>query len=249
MAAKASTNVPSTIHLIGGNQGTIGKTLFTSMLCHLYTSNNRKFVLFNTDTGKQNISAQYESRTDANFEGCTEIMMNYSDEGLKADLVYEAATNQDSKQTAVDVIVDTPSDSHAKLLYWLHRNGLDQPEFLKSENLKIQLWFLSNGSPTSLELLKNTLPKAQALTVVLVKNKGVDNEWNQDKPELAEFLQNQTSIDLGVMPRGERESTFKKGVAYHNYQGNKLSVNRLNAYLQEQSKRILELFPLSVGAT
>lgn len=234
-AQSNANNQGHTIHFVIGNRGRIGKSLFSTILCHLYCANKQKFILFDTDPNQKDVSAMYGGITDVTWEGCSEIMMNHSDEGAKVDRIYEEALKQ-------DVIVNTPSDSHAQLLFWLQQNGLDRADFLQGENLHIWLWFLSNGDLTSLELFKQTVAQVPVFTTVLVKNRGIEHEWSQEKADFTELLQNQPTIDFKTMPRAEREATFKQSTAYDQYQGNKLSRNRLDKYLQTQSDAIIKVF-------
>jgi hypothetical protein len=227
-----------TIHFIDGNRGSIGKSFFATLLCHFYGANQKKFTLFDTDPHKQDVAAMYGGITDVHFDACNEFMFNLSDEAIKVDRIYEEALKQ-------DVIVNLPSDSHAELFFWLQQNGLDNEDFLKQEKLQIYIWFLSNGDKTSLELFQQTVAKTSAFTTILVRNFGIDNEWYQEKAEFTEFLKTVLAIDLGIMPRGEREATFKSGKAYDTYSGNKLSRNRLTKYLQTQCNEVVNLFSLA----
>ena len=236
--AKANTdNVIHTIHFVDGNRGSIGKSFFTTLLCHFYGANKKPFTLFDTDPHKKDVSAMYGGITDVHFDACNEIMVNYSSEAIKVDRIYEEALKQ-------DVIVNLPSDSHAELFFWLQQNGLDNAQFLKEEKLQIYIWFLSNGDHTSLELLQKTIACSSAFTTVLVRNFGIDHQWNQEKPELPESIEGISTMDLGIMPRAEREATFKSGKAYDTYSGNKLSQNRLTNYLKIQCNEIVNLFSL-----
>lgn len=237
MAKTNTNNEIHTIHFVVGNRGSIGKSFFSTLLCHLYGANKKPFTLFDTDPHKKDVSAMYGGITDVHFDACNEIMVNYSSEAIKCDRIYEEALKQ-------DVIVNLPSDSHAELFFWLQQNGLDKAEFLQSEKLKIYIWFLSNGDNTSLELLQKTLTCSSAFTTILVRNFGIDHQWNKEKSELPEAIEGISTMDLDIMPRAEREATFKSGKAYDTYSGNKLSQNRLTNYLKIQCDKVLDLFSL-----
>lgn len=237
MAKTNTNNVIHTIHFVIGNRGSIGKSFFSTLLCHLYGANKKPFTLFDTDPHKKDVSAMYGGITDVHFDACNEIMVNYSSEAIKCDRIYEEALKQ-------DVIVNLPSDSHAELFFWLQQNGLDKAEFLQSEKLRIYIWFLSNGDNTSLELLQKTLTSSSAFTTILVRNFGIDHQWNKEKSELPEAIEGISTMDLDIMPRAERQATFKSGKAYDTYSGNKLSQNRLTNYLKIQCDKVLNLFSL-----
>lgn len=237
MAKTNTNNVIHTIHFVIGNRGSIGKSFFSALLCHLYGANKKPFTLFDTDPHKKDVSAMYGGITDVHFDACNEIMVNYSSEAIKCDRIYEEALKQ-------DVIVNLPSDSHAELFFWLQQNGLDKAEFLQSEKLRIYIWFLSNGDNTSLELLQKTLTSSSAFTTILVRNFGIDHQWNKEKSELPEAIEGISTMDLDIMPRAERQATFKSGKAYDTYSGNKLSQNRLTNYLKIQCDKVLNLFSL-----
>ena len=162
----------NTIHFVVGNRGNIGKSFFSSLMCHFYSSNSRPFTLFDADPDKQDVSPLYGGVTDVTFDACNEIMVNHSTDAIKVDRIYESALKQ-------DVIVNMPSNSHKELLFWLTQNGLNQAEFLAAENIQIYLWYLSNGDITSLNLFKALVDNYPAFKITLVQNKGIDNQWSQ----------------------------------------------------------------------
>ena len=95
----------NTIHFIVGNRGNIGKSFFSSLVCHFYSSNSRPFTLFDTDPDKQDVSSLYGGVTNVTFDACNEVMVNHSTDAIKVDRIYEEALKQ-------DVIVNMPSNSH-----------------------------------------------------------------------------------------------------------------------------------------
>lgn len=222
----------TTIHFVGGNRGRIGKSFYSSLLCHTYGSNNKTFTLFDTDTYKKDVSSMYGGITEVTFDACNEIMTNHSDDAIKVDRIYEESIKQ-------DVIVNMPSDSHKELFFWLKQNGLDDANFLQEEKIRIYIWFLSNGEATSLQLLKKTTEDSGAFKVVLVRNEGIDHHWKNENSDYVELLKSIPKVKLETMPRGERIATFQSGKAYDTYKGNRLSQNRLNKYLTKQSAEIL----------
>ena len=94
----------NTIHFVVGNRGNIGKSFFSSLVCHFYSSNSRPFTLFDADPDKQDVSPLYGGVTDVTFDACNEIMVNHSTDAIKVDRIYESALKQ-------DVIVNMPSNS------------------------------------------------------------------------------------------------------------------------------------------
>lgn len=227
----------TTIHFVVGNRGSIGKSFLATLLCHYYGLNKKKSTLFDTDPHKKDVSAMYGGITDVTFDACNEIMTNHSDDSAKVDLIYEEAVKQ-------DVIVNMPSDSHQELFFWLKQNGLDDAKFLQEEKINVCIWFLSNGEATSLELLKTTMDDSAAFKVILVRNYGIDHQWKTDNADYTEFLKDFPSLILETMPRGERTATFQSGKAYDTYEGNRLSHNRLDKYLNNQIAKIAAQFSL-----
>ena len=236
----------NTIHFIDGNRGNIGKSFFSSLICHFYSSNSRPFTLFDTDPHKQDVSPIYGGVTDVTFDACNEIMVNHSTDAIKVDRIYEEALKQ-------DVIVNMPSNSHKELLFWLTQNGLNQAEFLAAENIQIYIWYLSNGDATSLNLFKTLVDSYPAFKIILVQNKGIDNQWNQElSADIKKVVKKFQQLDLLTMPRGEREATFASGRAYAEYisssTNGKLSVNRLKTYLDSQCIKFIQIFSLAKPA-
>ena len=236
----------NTIHFIVGNRGNIGKSFFSSLVCHFYSSNNRPFTLFDADPDKQDVSPLYGGVTDVTFDACNEIMVNHSTDAIKVDRIYESALKQ-------DVIVNMPSNSHKELLFWLTQNGLNQAEFLAAENIQIYLWYLSNGDATSLNLFKALVDNYPAFKITLVQNKGIDNQWSGElSTDMKKIAKKISQLDLSTMPRGEKEATFASGKAYAKYisstTSSKLSVNRLKTYLDNQCAKFIQIFSLAKPA-
>ena len=236
----------NTIHFVVGNRGNIGKSFFSSLMCHFYSSNNRPFTLFDADPDKQDVSPLYGGVTDVTFDACNEIMVNHSTDAIKVDRIYESALKQ-------DVIVNMPSNSHKELLFWLNQNGLNQAEFLAAENIEIYLWYLSNGDATSLNLFKALVDNYPAFKITLVQNKGIDNQWNQElNADIKKIAKKISQLDLSTMPRGEKEATFASGKAYAKYisstTSSKLSINRLKTYLDNQCAKFIQIFSLAKPA-
>ena len=233
----------NTIHFIVGNRGNIGKSFFSSLVCHFYSSNSRPFTLFDTDPDKQDVSPLYGGVTDVTFNACNEIMVNHSTDAIKVDRIYEEALKQ-------DVIVNMPSNSHKELLFWLTQNGLNKAKFLTAENIQIYIWYLSNGDATSLNLFKTLVDEYPAFKIALVQNKGIDNQWNQElSADMKKVAKKTSQLELSTMPRGEREATFTSGKAYAKYisstTSSKLSVNRLRTYLDGQCAKFIKIFSLA----
>ena len=236
----------NTIHFIVGNRGNIGKSFFSSLVCHFYSSNSRPFTLFDADPDKQDVSPLYRGITDVTFDACNEIMVNHSTDAIKVDRIYESALKQ-------DVIVNMPSNSHKELLFWLNQNGLNQAEFLAAENIQIYLWYLSNGDATSLNLFKALVDSYPAFKITLVQNKGIDNQWSGElSADMKKVIKKTQQLDLSTMPRGEKEATFASGKAYAKYisstNNSKLSVNRLKTYLDNQCAKFIQIFSLAKPA-
>ena len=230
----------NTIHFVTGNRGNIGKSFFSILMGYLYTCNNRPFTLFDTDPQKSDVAAIYPGITDVTFDACNEIMVNYSTEAIKVDRIYEASLKQ-------DVIVNMASDRHKELMFWLKQNGLDQTEFLIENNIQIYFWYLSNGDNTSLQLLKTLVTDYPVFNTVLVKNQGIDHQWKEEPTgDIAKILKKLPAFELSVMPRGERDNTFTLGKSYEAYinasETSKLSQNRLQTYLNQQSAKFVQIF-------
>jgi hypothetical protein len=236
----------NTIHFVVGNRGNIGKSFFSSLMCHFYSSNSRPFTLFDADPDKQDVSPLYGGVTDVTFDACNEIMVNHSTDAIKVDRIYEEALKQ-------DVIVNMPSNSHKELLFWLTQNGLNQAEFLAAENIQIYLWYLSNGDAISLNLFKALVDDYPAFKITLVQNKGIDHQWSRElDADMKKIAKKISQLDLSTMPRGEREATFASGKAYAKYisstTNSKLSVNRLKTYLDSQCVKFIQIFSLAKPA-
>ena len=220
----------NTIHFIGGNRGNIGKSFLSVLMCYFYNQHKKDYILFDTDPHKKDVSEIYEGNREVNFSLCNEIMVNHSSDANKVDKIYEAALEKDA-------IVNMPSDSHAELLYWLTQNSLDDKEFLAEDNLRIIIWWVSNGEDSSLDLLEKTIKEHADLDIILVQNYGIDNYWTKGA-QLPEPYNMISILELDILPKGEREATFSSLVSYEDYltdpKTNKLSGNRIKKYLEKQ---------------
>lgn len=165
LGAKQSTQ----IHLIDGEKGGVGKSLFARVLVQFFQENLIPFVAIDTDRSNESLFGFYPDIKKATFS---------EDENLldKADDVYNFALEQ-------SVIVDLPAQAFRPVKNWIEKNNL--LALAQDDDITFYKWFVCDGGYDSLNLLKQSLEELEdAIGHVLVKNLGKCEDWTHlDKDE------------------------------------------------------------------
>ena len=166
----------ATIHLIDGEKGGVGKSLFARTIVQYCLDKQYSFVPIETDTSNPDLSNRYK-------DICQYAIFSVDEKELyKADKVFDIAI----KKT---VIVDLPAQSHKAVSKWIERNKLIENS--KDYGVKICKWFVCSGGHGSVNSFTKSLNYyGLKIQHILVRNWGMyDNweDWDEDE-ELQELI-------------------------------------------------------------
>lgn len=175
-AKKTTQKMPNYIHLIDGEKGGVGKTLFARAMVQWFLDKGAKFQAVETDRSNPDLLTVYQSVTKVAVFSESEKLAG------KADVIFQYATQS-------PVVVNLPAQAYRPVTDWIFRNEI--LDVGKEYNVSICKWFVSTGSFDSLELFKASLRKFEGkIPHVLVKNLYFREEWEKvlEQAELKKLL-------------------------------------------------------------
>jgi len=152
----------SSIHLVGGEKGGIGKSVLARIMAQYYIDRNIPFKAFDGDLSHGALMRYYADFTDPvdirNFES--------------ADRILEEAAESDRH-----VIVDLPAQASFTIDRWMAETGL--VEFSSEIGIALTLWHVLDDSTDSVRLLERTLSTyGDGPEYVLVRNYGRGSDFS-----------------------------------------------------------------------
>lgn len=226
---------PTKIHLIDGEKGGVGKSLFARVVVQYHLDNELPFIAVETDRSNPALAGIYSNVCRFAFFSEDENQLD------KADPIYNFALEK-------SVIVDLPAQAYRPVKNWIIKNNLI--ELGKEDSVSFYKWFVCDGGYDSLKLLKQTLEEfGDNIQHILVKNMGKCEDWQHlalDK-KLQELL---TSKDVKIinfpkfyhMERNlidMRRLTFSEALEPANFHS--ISRQRIKSFLRESYNVISEL--------
>jgi hypothetical protein len=183
------------IHLIDGEKGGIGKSMFARCLAHYFAVEAIEYKLIDTDPNNPDVAEVYEGITEINFKASDEATAMNSPQAAQVDLIFEMAYEQ-------EVLVNLPANVHASVAYWILDNDLLEGELIKEANIKIYKWFFSNGSYNSVNLFLSSLDTYSGkLPHIFVRNYGLNSDWsNVEKREDFKKAENKYQFQIIDFP-------------------------------------------------
>lgn len=161
------------IHLVGGEKGGVGKSLFCCCLAYYCDQHNIEYHLVDTDPLNPDVGQIYSGITDIHFRATEEMAVINSKQAAKVDQIFEMAITK-------PVLVNLPANVHDSVSYWILSNGLleNESDWLSETGVDICQWFLTNGSYTSINLFLESLKTYKGkLPHILVRNRGLNQDW------------------------------------------------------------------------
>ena len=179
-----------TIHLVDGEKGGIGKSLFCKCLNHYFESHKIDYILIDADPNNPDVAEVYDGITNIHFKASDEATAMNSKSSAKVDQIFEMAF-------ANPVLVNLPANIHQQVAYWILDNNLLDGEIVTKAEVKICKWFLSNGSYNSINLFLNSLNTFEGkLPHCFVRNYGICLDWTT-VDEREEFKQAKSKYEFG----------------------------------------------------
>ncbi len=221
------------IHLIDGEKGGIGKSMFARTLAEFCQSEGMSFALIDTDRTNPDVGRVYAPKT---MEQEQTFFSEREDNDAKADIIFETAMEQ-------MVLVNLPAQIFPVVTDWLERNEL----LTLSQECGVQIykWFICTGEEDSIDLFLESLKHFEnRLPHVLVRNFGASGaKWETGDFERLERIVHKYRvpvIDLPKLPPLERDY-LKKNQCTFAMASSKLkmmSKQRIAIYLKKAYKAI-----------
>lgn len=167
----------STVHLVGGEKGGVGKSVVARTLAQLFVDRAWPFAAIDADTSHGALLRYYsEYAQGADLESFA-----------SADQILDRALGADRR-----VLVDLPAQSSRALKRWIDAG--DVLGFSKEMGVRLVLWHVTDGGFDSVNELQRLLDTfGDQLRVVVTKNFGRSSEFTQ----LAESQALQTVLANG----------------------------------------------------
>ena len=170
--ALVNPKTPTKIHLIDGEKGGVGKSLFARTLMQYAIDKQMKLTLVDADRTNADVSEVYPDGA---------ITASFSEDEKKsydADEIFNLALTQ-------SVVVNLPAQVYPLVNEWISRNSV--LEVGAQYDVAVVKWFVCTGAYDSVKLFMESLDKFEdTITHVLVKNYAMCDEWERvlEKPEL-----------------------------------------------------------------
>jgi CobQ/CobB/MinD/ParA nucleotide binding domain len=234
----------SFIHLIGGEKGGVGKTLFAMSLLHYFEIKGIERELVDADPRIPDVADVYGGITDIHFQTIDPVSLIHSQQVQKLDKLFELALKK-------PVIVNLPGNVHDATSNWLIENELLSVESIKESNVSFCQWFLSDGSNTGIDLFDKSLQDYDGkLLHILVINQGLNPYWSKlnlgDKLEQLSQQYSFLAIEFPGLALAERNYIKQHNLSFSKaLQDKKLSIlsrQRLTKFLRNTMSQIEEAF-------
>ena len=152
----------STIHLIGGEKGGVGKSVVARLLAQYMIDNSIPFVGFDTDRSHGSLLRFY-----SDYASPT-VIDNYE----SLDAIMEAASEQPEQR----ILVDLAAQTHKPLGEWIEESGV--LELAEELGISIYYWNVMDSGKDCVDLLDKLLDQyATRLNYILVQNQLRDEHF------------------------------------------------------------------------
>jgi hypothetical protein len=151
------------IHLIDGEKGGVGKSLFARVMVQYAIAKKLEHALVDTDMTNQDVKRFYDYAIDAEFSEAV-------NKGDRADIIFELARKQ-------PVIVNLPANVFPRVNNWISRGRL--LEVADKYGVDICKWFVCDGGFESIDLFYQSMNLYKdKMLHVLVRNLGKTDDWS-----------------------------------------------------------------------
>jgi len=159
-----ASDSPSTIHLIGGEKGGVGKSVVARLIAQQLIDSQIPFTGFDTDRSHGALMRFY-----ANYASPVLI-----DRYEALDAILESAIEQPGQR----VLVDLAAQTHEPLTRWMDESGV--LEVAEESGVLVRYWHVMDAGRDSVDLLQKLLDRFGArLQYVLVLNQLRGDDFGQ----------------------------------------------------------------------
>lgn len=153
----------STVHLVGGEKGGVGKSVVARLLAQLFIDRALAFAALDADRSHGALERSY-----ADFTQAVDLEQLES-----ADQILDRALGADRR-----VVVDLPAQSHRALRRWI--DATDVLAYAREMDVRLVLWHVTDGGFDSVAHLERLLDDfGSSVEYVVVKNEGRSRDFSQ----------------------------------------------------------------------
>jgi hypothetical protein len=153
----------STVHLVGGEKGGVGKSVVARLLSQLFIDRGLAFAALDADQSHGALQRSY-----ADFSQSVDLGRHES-----ADQILDRALGADRH-----VVVDLPAQSHRALRRWV--DATDVLSYAREMDVRLVLWHVTDGGFDSVAHLERLLDDfGDSVEYVVVKNEGRSKDFSQ----------------------------------------------------------------------
>lgn len=151
------------IHLIDGEKGGVGKSLFARVMVQYCIENKIEHALIDADITNQDVKRFYDYAVDAEFSEAL-------NKGNKADIIFELAREK-------AVIVNLPANVFPLVNNWVTKGRL--LDVADKYGVDVCKWFICDGGFESIELFYQSMEQYKdKMLHVFVRNLGKTEDWS-----------------------------------------------------------------------
>jgi hypothetical protein len=221
------------IHLIDGEKGGVGKSLFARVMVQYAIAKKLEHALVDTDMTNQDVKRFYDYAIDAEFSEAV-------NKGDRADIIFELARKQ-------PVIVNLPANVFPRVNNWIIKGRL--LEVADKYGVDICKWFVCDGGFESIDLFYQSMNLYKdKMLHVLVRNLGKTDDWSflEDDINYQEFKNKHKNtlkiIDFPLLYPGDRYFIDSKKFRFDAPEIEEtmpiMSQQRLSTFLEESNRAI-----------
>ena len=153
----------STVHLVGGEKGGVGKSVVARLLAQSFIDRGLRFAALDADQSHGSLVRSYADYTQR-------VDLDAFD---SADQILDRALGADRR-----VVVDLPAQSHKPLRRWI--DSTDVLAYAKEMDVRLVLWHVTDGGFDSVAHLERLLDDfGDSVEFVVVKNEGRSKDFSQ----------------------------------------------------------------------
>lgn len=221
------------IHLIDGEKGGVGKSLFARVMVQYAIDKKIEHALVDADMTNQDVKRFYDYAIDAEFSEAV-------NKGDRADIIFELGRKK-------PVIVNLPANVFPRVNNWITRGRL--LEVADKYGVDICKWFVCDGGFESIDLFYQSINLYKdKMLHAFVKNLGKTDDWsflNDDttyKNITNKFKNTLKIIDFPLLYPGDRYFIDSKKFRFDAMEIEEtmpvMSQQRLSTFLEESNRAI-----------
>jgi hypothetical protein len=163
------------IHLVTGNKGNVGKSLWASGLIEYYRSYGRELTSIDGDKDSKTLRSTYKDS----------LIIVLSDDPIMSaqpDMIMDIAEESSKSEGSGDVLIDLPAGGEKTMNAWMESCGLHKSsEIADILPVTIFKWWVSDADLESVSLFEKSVDAYPDIKHIFVKNMGRSREvqWEQ----------------------------------------------------------------------